>query len=172
MRYCHIIFLLHWAPDDGRWGANDSQIRYIEVPTAQSSGSFSKSPVSNSAWSLCSDLESSEQQEPTYQLSLSPCDSLSKKPMYVCFFIICPCSVDTEQYFPHNLVTYSILCHKHSPKTFFLEPFVFMLQFVLVLLSKIYNENLRLQNHGISICYPLDMEFWFLYSMHSFKFIT
>jgi len=67
---------------------------------------------------------------------------------------------------------YSVLCHKHSPKTFFLESFVFILQLVLVVLFKIYNGTLRLQNNGIFICHSLDMECFFLYSMNSFKFIT
>ena len=67
---------------------------------------------------------------------------------------------------------HSVLCHKHSPKTFFLESFVFILQLVLVVFFKIYNGNLRLQNHGIFICHFLDMECFFLYSMNSFKFIT
>lgn len=89
--------------------------------------------------------ESSEQQEPTCPWSSSFLwDYLnkycSKKPVHVCILIIWPSLLDTKQYFPH------VLTHNIINFSFLLEPFVLMLKFILVVLSKIHNQNLRLQN--------------------------
>lgn len=94
--------------------------------------------------SLCV-LWSSEQQEPTCPWSsLFLWDYLnkdcSKKPVPVCILIIRPSLLDTKQYFLH------VLTHNIINFSFFLQPFVLMLKFILVVISKIHNQNLRLQN--------------------------